>query len=278
MGILDSITLVISRIVIIFAIVSFFVAIIDLFVEGDVSLLFLNIIGLVLGFILQFARVFNFFPYLQGDFSEILRFLENTILFFLIVGSLFFNFLAELMVRILFLPLDLFFRAITEFHNNLDEPIIGVNEILNGFHIKTGAIIIEGVTLFGGGDFQVTPSAGQLLNDLRNIAVTLLNIFFDRADDFFLNFFGIEADTAGIDYMIRILAVDRDLSPTLEALGTALGSSAAANIALQRKTPEELEAEFGGLEGEGLFGLEELVLALEETQDDTTPEQTQNGE
>ena len=235
MGLIDSIVGFLSSIFLGFALISAAIAIIDQFVEGNISLLFLNLIGLMIGFFLQVARVLNFFPYLTGDFSEIPRFFENLILFFLIAGGLFFDFTAEFFVTILFLPIDLFFGAVQSFHNSLPEPIPVINEILNGsFLVLTEPIIIEGITLFEG-SIQITPSAGNLINDLRNIVRDIIGVFLNLSRNFFLESFGVQIETAGIDFMLRILSIERGLSPTLEALGTGLGATIATNTALAGK-------------------------------------------
>lgn len=234
MGILEGVAAFLSRIILIFAVISFFIAIIDLFLSENISLLFLNIIGLLMGFFLQIARVLNFFPYLAGDFSEIPRFLENMILFFLIIGGLFLSITSEFIVAFLFLPIDLFFGAILNFYNSLGYILPVLDEILKGSFLQADPIVIEGVEIFAGGSIQLTPSAGEVLSMLKGFASDIFGFLLDISSNFFLSAFGISIETGGIDFMLRVLAIDTDLSPTLNELGIALGASAATNLALSK--------------------------------------------
>ena len=255
MGVLDGVAAFLSRIILIFAVISFFIAIIDLFVNENISLLFLNVIGLIMGFFLQIARVLNFFPYLAGDFSEIPRFLENMILFFLIIGGLFLEISAAFFVSFLFLPLDLFFGAIQTFYNSLGFTILGIEEILNGVFLVVGEpIIIEGITILPAGELQITPSAGQVINDLKNIATSIFEIFLEISATFFIDAFGISVKTGGVEFMLRILAIESGLSPTLEGIGTALGAAVVTNTALAtQKLRAEQRAKLSQAELDILF-------------------------
>ncbi len=241
MGILEGVAAFLSRIILIFAVISFFIAIIDLFVSENISLLFLNVIGLLMGFFLQIARVLNFFPYLVGDFSEIPRFLENMILFFLIIGGLFLEITTEFIIAFLFLPLDLFFLAILEFYNSLNQIIPIIDEILKGTFIVADRIVILDVEVFAGGKIQVTPAAGEVLNILKGFARDIFGVLLDISSNFFVSAFGVSIETGGIEFMLRILAIDTGLSPTLNELGSALGASAATNLALSARQRDELE-------------------------------------